>query len=490
MLVLATAIPSIAQEEVPERMKVGDEAPELFVSEWIKGGPVRTFEKGKVYLVDISIVFCPGCITIIPKLTDVAKKYRDELEVFVVYTMNEPKRVEKFVSNMGDKMDYGVAVDVAENRTMKAWGVQAFPTCFIVNQEGKIAYIHVGDHDMTAAVESILKTGRYDEVDGMLGSAGRINQRQINHDVLLAKLDALKVKGDYREVVRLVDSALLAANHEEKYHIKTGLVPEKFMSSLILADSVTADQCLVEIMGHTEENDWVSVLGLISNALPPSTPRLPQLNYERFLDVADRAANDAGGSYRVQRMCQKAVIMYKIKADKTAALSVLADARLIAKKHEIQDEMEWVEQTKNKIERWDEQRQQANADWSELMLLFDNQMGTDYQQKEKDLGWAELQLYGEIYHRNLLNKAYEFWDKYRVDERRDEAKTILLQAHMGVLLPWIDTARMTPELMKIINQRLEKANEDYLISQPKGKRIATGPPVFRMLPRDVEAEAE
>jgi len=33
-------------------LAVGDAAPELFVSEWVKGSQVSSFEKGNVYLVE------------------------------------------------------------------------------------------------------------------------------------------------------------------------------------------------------------------------------------------------------------------------------------------------------------------------------------------------------------------------------------------------------------------------------------------------------
>jgi len=46
------ALAASVQAQDAATLKVGDAAPKLFVSEWVKGSQVSSFESGKVYLVE------------------------------------------------------------------------------------------------------------------------------------------------------------------------------------------------------------------------------------------------------------------------------------------------------------------------------------------------------------------------------------------------------------------------------------------------------
>ena len=60
------------------RLQIGDAAPELKVEKWVKGDPVTTFEKGKVYVVEFWATWCPPCIKSIPHLTELQKQYKEK----------------------------------------------------------------------------------------------------------------------------------------------------------------------------------------------------------------------------------------------------------------------------------------------------------------------------------------------------------------------------------------------------------------------------
>src|SRR5919198_3759985 len=59
--------------------RIGDKAPNLAVSEWVQGRPTNIDkEKGKVVLVEVFQVNCPGCFTHgIPQAIDMYRKYHD-----------------------------------------------------------------------------------------------------------------------------------------------------------------------------------------------------------------------------------------------------------------------------------------------------------------------------------------------------------------------------------------------------------------------------
>lgn len=163
LLFLALLVPAYGEEVGP---KVGDAAPELRVSEWIKGEPISRFERGQVYVVEFWATWCIPCVYSMPHLSDIQQKYRDQgVTVIAVSVMEEmeedsfdvpgngilPKEVfsgraiaERYVR----KIDTHVAIDA--NTTGEQAGVmakawlgedRAIPRCLIVDRDMKIAWI-------------------------------------------------------------------------------------------------------------------------------------------------------------------------------------------------------------------------------------------------------------------------------------------------------------------------------------------------------------
>ena len=55
-------------------LAVGDNAPELKIEKWIKGGGFDRLEKGKVYVIDMWATWCVPCIAGMPHLTKLQQK--------------------------------------------------------------------------------------------------------------------------------------------------------------------------------------------------------------------------------------------------------------------------------------------------------------------------------------------------------------------------------------------------------------------------------
>jgi len=123
--------------------ELGDPAPPLKIADWVKGIPVDLAAvKGKqVVVVEFWATWCPPCRTSIPHLTEMQKKFKDV--IFIGVTDEEVATVKKFVTKMGDQMDYVVAVD-ADRKTsagyMAAFGEGGIPHAFIVDKEGRIVW--------------------------------------------------------------------------------------------------------------------------------------------------------------------------------------------------------------------------------------------------------------------------------------------------------------------------------------------------------------
>ncbi len=144
--------------------ELGRAAAPLKISEWVKGKPVDlAAAKGKqVVVVEFWATWCPPCRDSIPHLTELQKKFPDV--VFVGVTDEEADPVKKFITKLGDQMDYVVAID-AQGQTSKGYlgefGISGIPHAFVVDKEGRVAW---HGHPL-AGLEKVLtevRAGKFD----------------------------------------------------------------------------------------------------------------------------------------------------------------------------------------------------------------------------------------------------------------------------------------------------------------------------------------
>src|SRR5690242_7764093 len=105
---------------VAGELSVGDPAPKLAVQEFVKGDPITGLDKGKAYVVEFWATWCVPCRRTIPHLTELQKRYKDVTFIGVSVDHNT-KAVRPFVEEMGDKMDYRVALDASGGSTALSW---------------------------------------------------------------------------------------------------------------------------------------------------------------------------------------------------------------------------------------------------------------------------------------------------------------------------------------------------------------------------------
>jgi len=156
-LIVLSALQATAQH--PDDAFVGQKAPELKTSEWINSEPL-TLEglRGKVILIDFWAFDCPECAKTMPHLKEMYSKYADK--GLVIIGVHTPRaEFEKDVAKVRQKvasleLEYPITID----NDYIAWTdylCAAWPTHYVVDQEGMIQLSHTG-------------IGRYEETERVI----------------------------------------------------------------------------------------------------------------------------------------------------------------------------------------------------------------------------------------------------------------------------------------------------------------------------------
>jgi thiol-disulfide isomerase/thioredoxin len=137
----------------PPALRVGDPAPALTVSKWLRGEPVGKFEPGKVYVVHFWAAWCAPCVGKMPRLADVQARYKDRGVTVVSFTSrdirgvagNTEADVAALLTRRGAALRLRHAVAYADDgTTADAWltasGRDGWCT-FVVDKSGRIAYM-------------------------------------------------------------------------------------------------------------------------------------------------------------------------------------------------------------------------------------------------------------------------------------------------------------------------------------------------------------
>jgi thiol-disulfide isomerase/thioredoxin len=227
-LLTATLAPCAAHGE---GVDVGDNAPPLSVSGWVKGDKVNAFEPGKLYVVEFWATWCTPCRTSIPHLTELQKKYKDVTFIGVSILEDDFEGVAPFVKSMGDKMDYRVAIDEVpagkssnEGKMAQQWleasGEQGIPTAFLVSKDGRIAWI---GHPLAMEVPlERLVSGEWDIAKAAAErKQGKERDQKISQ--LVANLNRARSAADAAKFLPEIDQAIIEVPEAAQYFIRRKL---------------------------------------------------------------------------------------------------------------------------------------------------------------------------------------------------------------------------------------------------------------------------
>lgn len=208
-LLLTPAILALASCTAQQaRLTIGDPAPALAVSDWVKGDPVEVKLAGDVQQPEQDVIvlefwatWCGPCVAAIPHVTEMQQTYKDKGVRIVGVTAHDDNNtlemVEDFVKEQGDAMAYAVAFDndrTAYKAYMKAAGQNGIPTTFILDRSGRVAWIG-HPMNMDKPLEQIV-SGKFD-----------IEVAKKTHEI---RQDLRKAHRDqeWKKVINLADSLI------------------------------------------------------------------------------------------------------------------------------------------------------------------------------------------------------------------------------------------------------------------------------------------
>ena len=148
---------SSAEYKSPESVT----APELAAGDWINSEPLKLNDlRGRVVLIEFWTFGCYNCRNTLPFVKSWDDRYRAKgLIVIGVHSpeFDEERKAEHLreaISSLG--IGYAVVTD-NDYQTWKAYNVEAWPTLFLLDKQGRVRWMHVGEGNYDEAERQIQK---------------------------------------------------------------------------------------------------------------------------------------------------------------------------------------------------------------------------------------------------------------------------------------------------------------------------------------------
>ncbi|KAJ3074652.1 hypothetical protein HDU98_010648 [Podochytrium sp. JEL0797] len=159
MVVMQIIVPFVSKLFWPP--KFGSLVEPIQGLKFIKGTEfeVPNTKEKKVTVLEHWATWCGPCVKGIPHITEVAKKFPQVSFVGVTQEKDEAV-VQAFVKQMGDKMDYAVAIDArgAIKKVVSDSGGMGIPHAIIIGVDGKMLWAgHPMSPDFEVQIEAALK---------------------------------------------------------------------------------------------------------------------------------------------------------------------------------------------------------------------------------------------------------------------------------------------------------------------------------------------
>lgn len=146
-IILAALITSSVNAQIA-RLKIGDKVPDTFWDQehtfdsiGATSKSTLTPHKGKLIILDFWATYCAACISGIPKIDSLGKKFAERIAIIPV-TVQQPKEIDKFLSKLNTTRGYTIKNTIVSDTILK----QYFPFLYLphyvwIDPDGKIVAI-------------------------------------------------------------------------------------------------------------------------------------------------------------------------------------------------------------------------------------------------------------------------------------------------------------------------------------------------------------
>ncbi|MBI2944912.1 MAG: TlpA family protein disulfide reductase [Candidatus Wallbacteria bacterium] len=139
-------------------------APVLQVQQWVAGSPLTLEQlKGKVVLLDMFQIICPGCHAAHPHIVKMQQRYgREGLQViglavaFEHQASQTPDRIQAYVKR--NQFNFPVAIDRKLTATFESYGARGTPYVALLDRQGRLRHLDFYRPEVVEGiVEDLLK---------------------------------------------------------------------------------------------------------------------------------------------------------------------------------------------------------------------------------------------------------------------------------------------------------------------------------------------